>query len=498
MSAVVDVDLSNLPAMTNEKFYPLYFDKNRYLVLWGGAGSGKSVFAAQKLIVRSLAEPGHKLLVVRKVAKTLRHSTFSLLRETISDWNLSNLFNINKTEMEITCLNGNSIIQVGIDDPEKLKSIHGITGVWVEEASELDERDFDQLDLRLRGKTKHYKQIIVTFNPVIITHWLKGRFFDKPKKNMHTMHSTYLDNRFIDDDYRALLESYKETDEYYYTVYCLGQWGTTGKTIFAAQKVTERLAQIKDRKPLKEGMFAYDYEGEKIVDKSIQWMDEEGGYIRIYKKPKPGYPYVIGGDTAGDGSDYFVGQVLDNVTGEQVAVLRHQFDEDLYTRQMYCLGKYYNTALTAIEVNFSTFPVKELQRLGYYHQYKREAIDAISQKKYRKFGFQTTKVSRPLVIAGLVQVVREHPELINDVNTLEEMLTFVRNQRGRAEAQDGKHDDLIMALAIAHYARTQEVDSPESKSVGIPDWLPPDVRHDLEQDPEALRHWLSVNSDRAV
>ena len=77
-----------------------------------------------------------------------------------------------------------------------------------------------------------------------------------------------------------------------------------------------------------------------------------------FEDVKPQYPYVIGGDTAGEGSDYFIGQVLDNTSGKQVAILRHQYDEDLYARQMYCLGQYYNFALLGIETNFSTFPQK--------------------------------------------------------------------------------------------------------------------------------------------
>jgi len=187
--------------------------------------------------------------------------------------------------------------------------------------------------------------------------------------------------------------------------------------------------------------------------------------------------------------------VLNNVTGNQAAVLKHQFDEDLYTRQMYCLCNYYNRALAAIEINFSTFPVKELQRLGYWHQFKREAIDEISKKKYHKYGFQTNKLSRPLIIAGLVQTVREHPELFNDIETLEEMLTFVRNEKGRAEAQEGKHDDLIMGMAIANYARGQEQDGPEQKSPNLPQDLPPDLRRDLEADPAAMAHFLSEHPE---
>ena len=123
---------------------------------------------------------------------------------------------------------------------------------------------------------------------------------------------------------------------------------------------------------------------------------------------------------------------------------------------MYCLGRYYNVALEGIETNFSTFPVKELARLGYSRQFTREKIDTFTGKLDKTYGFRTDKLSRPLIIASLVQIVREHPETINDVETLEEMLTFVRNEKGRAEAQSGKHDDLIMGLAIAHHCRGQQ------------------------------------------
>lgn len=80
-----------------------------------------------------------------------------------------------------------------------------------------------------------------------------------------------------------------------------------------------------------------------------------GGFIKVYRAPEAGVPYVVGGDTAGDGSDSFVAQVLDNRTGEQVAVLRHQTDEDLYSMQVYCLGMWYNTALVGVEANWSTY-----------------------------------------------------------------------------------------------------------------------------------------------
>lgn len=227
----IKVDLTALPDLTNDSFYPLHKDKSRYLVLYGGAGSGKSVFAAQKLLVRMLTERPHRFLVVRKVAKTLRCSVFSLCQDIISEWGLTKLFKINKSDMAITCINGNQILFAGLDDVEKLKSIAGITGIWIEEASELEEGDFHQLDLRLRGKTRHYKQIMLSFNPISALHWLKRAFFDIPKDGASVIHSTYKDNKFLDPEYAKVLEALKIQDRVLYDIYALGKWGVLGNLI---------------------------------------------------------------------------------------------------------------------------------------------------------------------------------------------------------------------------------------------------------------------------
>jgi phage terminase large subunit len=149
--------------------------------------------------------------------------------------------------------------------------------------------------------------------------------------------------------------------------------------------------------------------------------------------------------------------LLNAKTGEQVAVLRHQFDADQYARQMYCLGKYYNDALIGIEANFDSYPIKELQRLGYSKQYTREAQDTYTGKTEKRFGFKTTSLTRPTIISNLIEIVREHCEVICDRDTLEELLTIIRNEKGRIEAPQGGHDDMMMGLAIAHHIREQVV-----------------------------------------
>ncbi|MEN6421641.1 MAG: hypothetical protein ABFD76_06795 [Smithella sp.] len=227
---------------------------------------------------------------------------------------------------------------------------------------------------------------------------------------------------------------------------------STGTCIFDKEDIVQRIAKLAP--PLKTGSFEYDYDGLKITN--IHWVDDEKGFIKIYEEPKKYYPYVAGGDTAGEGSNWFTGPILDNTTGKQVAMLRHQFGEDLYARQMYCLGMYYNNALLGVEANYSTFPIAELERLGYYNQFVREKIDEYTGKREKRYGFKTTPLSRPLIIGNLVKVARENINLINDKKTLEEMLTFVRNEKGKPEAQEGKDDDCVLGLAIAHQIRNQQ------------------------------------------
>lgn len=445
-------------ARTNDKFLPLLFDKNRYLVLMGGGGSGKSIFAGTKVLERVTSEPGHRWLVCRKVARTMRESVFRQLVSQANQFYKKAEPKANKSDMNIQFANGSQIIFAGLDDVEKLKSIYNITGIWIEEASEITEADFNQLDIRLRGETKYYKQLIITFNPISITHWLKKRFFDQTLPGVTAHHSTYKDNRFLDEEAVKVLENYKYTDEYYYMVYCLGQWGVTGKTVFDGRSVTQRLQKVQQEIRPKRGLFIYKYDGLRISD--ILFQEEEGGCVAIFQEPKPKNPYVIGGDTAGEGSDFFVGQVLDNVTGKQTAIIRGQFDEDEFARQMYCLGMYYNEALVGIETNFSTYPVKELERLGYSRMYVREVEDTYTGAIKSAFGFKTTAVTRPIIIAELIKIMRENISFISDEATLLEMLTFVRNEKLRPEAENGAHDDCIMALAIAYYIRPQQSSAP--------------------------------------
>lgn len=240
------IDFTDFYRRLNRVFWDFFEDKNRVRISFGGAGSGKSFHSFQEMIYKIIAEPGHNFLVCRKVANTNKTSTYALTLQVINELELSSLFKVNKSDMSITVKKtGYMIVFKGLDDIEKIKSFtfpHGIlTDILIEEASEVSQSDFDQLNARLRGlKTGDQKnipfQITMLLNPIIDTHWIKKEFIDKKTYQksfpVTILKTTYLDNEFIDEDYKAVLEGYKEIDYEFYKVYCLGEWGSYSDLIF--------------------------------------------------------------------------------------------------------------------------------------------------------------------------------------------------------------------------------------------------------------------------
>lgn len=239
------VDLRKFQQHVKDKspaFVPLFRDQSRYQIPWGGAGSGKSHIVARKLLYRMLNESNvkHNFLIIRKVDRTIKKSVWTLMKNIISVWGMTDQFHMNQTDRTMVWkVNGAQFMFSGLDDVEKLKSIEGVTSIWVEEATELLQEDFEQLDLRLRGEFGCLKQIILTFNPISDQHWIKKIFFDDPIEGVFTLHTTYLDNAFIDDEYKMVMNNKKKSNPRYYGIYALGKWGTAEGLIF--QNVTQRL-----------------------------------------------------------------------------------------------------------------------------------------------------------------------------------------------------------------------------------------------------------------
>lgn len=226
--------------------------QKRYIVMKGSAGSGKSVDTAQHYILRLMFDPGRNLLCVRKSDVTNRDSTFAELQGAIFRMfgeQYKKYWYINSSDMRLECIaNHNQIFFRGVNDEkqrEKLKSIAvkrgKLTDVWIEEATELTQSDFEIIDDRLRGELPEgqFYQIRLTFNPVSSSHWIKKHFFDRADPDVFTHHSTYKDNRFIDDAYYRRMERRKEVDPDGYRIYGLGEWGEVGGLILTNYVIEE-------------------------------------------------------------------------------------------------------------------------------------------------------------------------------------------------------------------------------------------------------------------
>lgn len=248
----------NITVKANPCFKEVDMSQKRYIVMKGSAGSGKSVDTAQNYLLRLMKEKGRNLVCIRKSDITNRDSTYAELTgaayRMFGD-QADRYWNIKQSPLQLICRhNGNQIIFRGVNDEkqrEKLKSITfqrgKLTDVWIEEATEITQADFEIIDDRLRGELPpgQFYQIRMTFNPVNRNHWIKKVFFDVPDANVLTHHSTYLDNRFIDAAYHARMARRKEVDPEGYQIYGLGEWGEVGGLILHNWKV-ENISQNLD------------------------------------------------------------------------------------------------------------------------------------------------------------------------------------------------------------------------------------------------------------
>ena len=234
------INISVSKSIFNDVYLPHLTDySKRYEVYYGGAGSGKSVFVCQKLLLKA-CKSKRKILVIRKYGTTLKDSVFQLFLDMLSKWKLYEYCKINLSSYTITLPNGSMLLFKGLDDSEKIKSITDITDIWCEECTELNEDEFTQLDLRLRALVDHL-QLIVSFNPISKVNWVYRKWFADGKKHADTMvlHTTYKDNRFLPDAYIKALEDKAKTNYNYYQIYALGEFCTLDKLVFTNWSVKD-------------------------------------------------------------------------------------------------------------------------------------------------------------------------------------------------------------------------------------------------------------------
>jgi len=293
---VVSIDIHMDERTVNPAYYSMFSSRSRELVVYGGAGAGKSYAAAQKIILKALSYPGSKIAVIRKYGPALKLTCMDLIEGMLDRHEIPYTPNRSDREFKV----GEStilflpVVNSKGDPAERLKSLTDLTDIWIEEPTELTFEEYTQVKLRLRGEEleEGYRQIILTFNPINKTHWLYSYFFEGDRGERQKY--TYKDNRFIDEPYKEFLESLKDVDEYTYNVYCLGEWGVLGELIFTNYEIKEFLFSPGEYEIVLCGVdFGYEHPSAWVLmglkGKTAQLVDE----VHRRKKTNPEFIELI-------------------------------------------------------------------------------------------------------------------------------------------------------------------------------------------------------------
>lgn len=268
----ITVNFPDWGEMVNPPFADLLDNEDRYVLMYGGRGSGKTDSTIKKIVVRMLTASYFKGILVRKVYDTIKDSQYEGIKTAIYDMGLESLFSFKVSPLSITCINGNKIIARGLDKADKIKGVDNPSFVWYEEGNDMTEQDFNVVTTTIRAPKADYLQEIFSFNPEADTpnyedFWIYKKFFagttqksfrstveveveiDGEKRKVEysytAIHSTYKDNPHLPPMTKATYEDYKRTDPYYYTVWALGEWGNreVGSRFY---KTFDRVPHVKE------------------------------------------------------------------------------------------------------------------------------------------------------------------------------------------------------------------------------------------------------------
>lgn len=255
------------------KFYPYLTDYSHRWEFWcGSAGSGKSYFLTQRIIIRCCSEK-IRFVVCRRYGTTLRNSVFALFKEVLAKWQLTQYVKVKETDMSFTFPNGSQIILLGLDEETKLLSLANVSGVWVEEAYEVPKNLIEQLNLRMRGQAAN-QQIWLSWNPISKNSYLYDFTVVNPPASSVYIHSTYKDNIFLNQEYIDSLEELATRNPAKFRIYGLGEWGVDAEGLVITNWRSEEFDAM--------ALAASGYEHRVGMD--LGWIDKSAIINTLYDK----------------------------------------------------------------------------------------------------------------------------------------------------------------------------------------------------------------------
>lgn len=182
---------------------------------------------------------------------------------------------------------------------------------------------------------------------------------------------------------------------------------------------------------------------------TIKFIQDTKGYLEVWQPPQRGKEYAIGADVAKGliTGDYSTAPVYD-ANKNLVALWHGHIDPDLFADQLELLGLWYNEALIAVEENNHGLTVINKLKQNYYNIYKRTTHDKATDETKEQLGWYTTEQSKKLIIDNLAKLIRERQIGIKSKKFVQELMTYVIDDDGKTNAQEGSHDDIVMSSAI--------------------------------------------------
>lgn len=237
-AAAAPAERLNLNRILNPRHERIFQSTTRELLVYGGAGAGKSYSIADKLFIQGILNPleRQKIVVVRKTLASIRKSTLDIIERRADA--LRRPFDLDRSTWTARC-GRQTWVFTGInnrEDYQKIKSLTDVNFIWVNELTELREDDYRELSLRLRGEKLTgrfgFRQLISDFNPIGKTSWVYERFWQRLEGSAEKRRYTVLDNPWADPLYIDQLRLSAKDDENFYKIYFLGEWGELQGVIF--------------------------------------------------------------------------------------------------------------------------------------------------------------------------------------------------------------------------------------------------------------------------
>lgn len=407
-----------------------------------GRRFGKTLFAINELINYAIERPGSKVWMVAPSYRMAKEIAWRMLFDYLPK---EFMLRKNEVELRVDLIQGAEISLKGADNPESLKGV-GLDFAVLDEYGQMKEAVWDEVIRPMLVTTKGKAIFIGT--PVGYNHFWKLYQKEKDDHDYESFHFRTIDNLAVDDIETEVEKARQETDPIRFSQeYEANFEALIGRPRFDSS-VLKRLME-KSEAPIRGNLVFH--------DGMVEFEEMIGGLIEVYRFPTDETKGAIGVDVSeGIGNDRSSASFLNYETlTEDIVLNTSRLDPSQLAEQLWLLGWWTNKSLICVESNgpglACIIPLRNGQKElpPYRNLYFKDVFDEVTKKKTKKFGWQTSAKTKPIMIDSLAELIREELIALPSRDTISELQTYVIEEDGKTNAVEGCLDDRVMALSLA-------------------------------------------------